>query len=123
MSVKQIQPNEKYTKPIGVPLKMYECIQLLEKLVENDMIQQDPQRTDNLIIYFSESDTQPEGWYSQNIYEVAEDLMRDFEGQKFLMKELAEKNIKMEFTNILSSPIERSWDNNKSKKDIERSAD
>ena len=120
MSVKQIQPNEKYTKPIGVPLKMYECMQLLEKLVETDMIQQDPQRKDNLIIYFSESDTQPEGWYSQNIFDVAESLMNDFEGQKFLMKELAEKNIKMEFKNILLSPVEKTWENNKHTEEIER---
>ena len=86
-----------YTKPIGKALTFYECLQLLSKLKECNMLMQDPDDPNHVLVYRKANGNNPEGWYSENIFDTAQDLLNDAEGQKFLMQELTNKNITMEF--------------------------
>lgn len=82
-----------YTKP-------YECKQLLDVFVDNDLIQRDPNNSDNVLVYRAGNSLNEEGWYSENIFEVAQDLLNDIDGQYFLRKELADRGIEIEFEGV-----------------------
>lgn len=94
---------EKYTKPKDEPLLMYECIQLLTTLVDNGIVQKDPNEPNNIAVYREADGVNPEGWYSQNLHEAANELLYDKEGQRFLLDELANRNIPMVFENWLNT--------------------
>lgn len=92
---------EHYTKPMDEPLIMYECMQLLDTLAENNIIHRDPDNPNNILVYMEADDLNPEGWYSQNLMSAAQDLLDDIEGQQLLRRELESRNIDMVFENIL----------------------
>jgi hypothetical protein len=69
-------------------LNNFNCMRLIDELANLGVIQRDPERKNNVIIYFSGDDENPEGWYSQNIWQAAEDLLHDGESQRFLINEL-----------------------------------
>lgn len=69
-------------------LNNYNCMRLIDELANQGIIQRDPERKDNVIIYFSGDDINPEGWYSQNIWTAAEDLLYDGDSQRLLINEL-----------------------------------
>lgn len=98
---------EHYTRPMDKPLVcMYECMQLLDTLIENDIIPRDPDNEDNLLRYVEDLETENglySGWVSQNIMSVATELLYDIESQNYLRGVLAERNIDMVFENILFS--------------------
>lgn len=90
-----------YIKTPEEPLtKLYECLQLLDVLADNDIVQRDPNNRNNIITYRTADELNPEGWYSQNIFTVAEELLYDIEGQQFLRNELESRGIEMQFKNI-----------------------
>lgn len=81
-------------------LTYYQCIQLLEKCVEHGVISKDPKNENNILVYRTSGVSVPEGWYSQNLMEVALDLLKDIEGQEYLLKTLVEKGIVIEFNKM-----------------------
>lgn len=86
-----------YIKSIDQPLTFYECLQLLEQLIQSKMLQQDPNNRNNVLIYREAGVSSPEGWYSENIHSVAGELMSDLPGQTFLRQALVDNGISMEF--------------------------
>ena len=47
-----------------------------------------------ILIYHAAGETDPEGWYAEDIDDAAQDLMKDRAGQRFLLHALSEKGIK-----------------------------
>lgn len=92
--------NGTYTKSIDEPLIFIECIQLLETLIENGIIQKDPNNKDNILVYRLAGTENPEGWYSENILTSASEICHDEESQQFLRKVLEEKEISLKFKKV-----------------------
>lgn len=76
-------------------LNYYQCLQLLEKCVKEKVIIGDPapERASNILIYRNKGTKQPEGWYSENIFTVASELVDDEDGQKIILAALSEMGI------------------------------
>lgn len=92
-----------YTKPLNEPLtKFYECLQLIETLLDHGLLYPDPNDNNNIMVYRNEGNGSPEGWYRENIHNVARELLHDIDGQHFLRKELEDKGIEMQYVNILA---------------------
>lgn len=89
-------------KAIRESLTFYECLQLLSKMVECGMLMRDPNDKNRVLVYRAASGFNSEGWYSENIFDTAQDLFNDIEGQKFLMQELISNKVAMK---IESMPI------------------
>lgn len=75
-------------------LDYYNCVRLLERLVELDVIQRDPENKDNILVYRDAAEIDPsdryapnwpEGWYSENLMSIASELTSDEEGQNYLL--------------------------------------
>lgn len=92
--------KEIYTKSIEEPLIFIECVQLLETLIENKIIQKDPNNKDNILVYRLAGTENPEGWYSENILTSASEIFHDEESQQFLRKLLEEKGIVLKFRKV-----------------------
>ena len=92
-----------YTKNMDEPLIYIECVQLLEKLVENGYIQKDPNNADNILVYHKAGAENPEGWYTENLMNTASDLMRDEKGQRVLREALAKDGIEMQFRDVMGA--------------------
>lgn len=97
------QNNYLYTKSMDEPLIYIECVQLLDKLVENGYIKKDPNNADNILVYHNADAENPEGWYAENLMSAAGDLMRDEEGQKILRETLAKDGIEMQFRDVMGA--------------------
>ena len=78
------------SKSTDEQLNFYQCIQLLDALVANDQIQQDPQNKQNILVYRSAGEDTPEGWYSQNLMSAASELANQPDEQKILLDRLQE---------------------------------
>ena len=65
-------------------MKFIECVNLLKECVDIGIIMTDKERPDNIIIYCEGTETNPEGWYSENIFDVASELFRDKKGQEIV---------------------------------------
>lgn len=80
-------------------MKFIECVNLLKECVDIGIIMTDKERPDNIIIYCEGTETNPEGWYSENILEVASELFRDKKGQEIVLNALNEKKEQLEKLN------------------------
>lgn len=69
-------------------LNNYNCMRLIDELANHGVIQRDPNRRDNVIVYYKGDTENPEGWYSENIWTAAEDLLLDGDSQRLLINEL-----------------------------------
>lgn len=98
---KIIPQSNKYNKSLDEPLIFIECLQLIEKLIDIGVIQRVPDGSDRIAIYRAKGIEEPEGWYSENIFTVAQELLGDIEGQQYLRGILAEKGIKKPFTKVM----------------------
>jgi hypothetical protein len=78
-----------YQKNIAEELNFIECLQLLETLINNKMLALDSNNENNVIVYWSGDEINPEGWYTKNLHDVASELLHDEEGQLYLKQELA----------------------------------
>lgn len=72
-------------------LDFYNCVRLLGKCADNELIMRDPNNKNNIIVYFGADESNPEGWYSVNIFEAAWELHANVDGQQMLMNALFEK--------------------------------
>lgn len=86
-----------YTKEKGEPLNFIECLHLLRTLEKSKIIQVDPNNKDNLLIYRKAGDSFPEGWYSENIFNIAQDLVNNADDQRFLEDVLEKRGIALTF--------------------------
>lgn len=75
------------------PYNYFNCMRLLHECVKNNILRTNPNNGDHILIYREKGKTLPEGWYSENIFDVARELMDDIEGQKLLTKELLKAGI------------------------------
>lgn len=64
------------------------CINLLDKLKELGVLHQDPNNSDNLIVYKNAGSQGPEGWYSENLMSLAHEVANDPDAQLYLKQEL-----------------------------------
>ena len=88
----------KYIKSHSKELTFYEALQMLTQMKEQGLLQSDPNLKDNVLIYRAAGDNgDPEGWYSENIFSVAEDLLNDYESQQALWRVLEEHSFEPEF--------------------------
>ncbi len=87
-----------YTKNHSEQLDFYETLQLLTQMKEQDLLHSDPERKNNILIYRAAGENgDPEGWYSENIFSVAEELKDDYESQQSLWRVLEEHSFEPSF--------------------------
>lgn len=72
-------------------LNFYNCIRLLDVAIKCDLIQRDPNIPDNILVYRKAGEEDPEGWYSENLMSIAQELQDDEEGQTEILGALEEK--------------------------------
>lgn len=83
-------------------LNFYNTLELLHCAIKHEILQQDPNNNNNILVYRLAGTESPEGWYSQNVHDVAREMFEDpkCEGQKAIMKELKGRGINPDFTDI-----------------------
>lgn len=98
----------KYTKDLNEPLIFIECLKMLEVAIDNGILQRDPNpdnepaRENHILVYRAAGDEyNPEGWYSEHIYSIAQELLEDIEGQKAIREALQERGIILEFLDVI----------------------
>lgn len=76
------QTEEDYTDEI--PLYRFDktkpfldCVNEIHEAIQKGILRLDPNDKDSILIYRSAGDENPEGWYSQSILEVAQELLED----------------------------------------------
>ncbi len=73
----------------------FQCLKLLEYLAEIGLIQRNPDIPSDIFVYCEgNGEEYPEGWYSENIYDAARELMNMPEEQKMLLETIEEKVLK-----------------------------
>lgn len=53
------------------------CCRILNKAIEDGFLQRDPNNEQNILVYKREYQNNPEGWYSENLLEVAIGLVKN----------------------------------------------
>ena len=76
----------------------FQCIKLLEACIKNGVLASDPDDANRLLVYRGAGKTAPEGWYSEPVMSVAQELLLHAEGQELLVKELEKKGVTFECT-------------------------
>lgn len=66
----------------------FQCIKLLEACIKSGVLASDPDDANRLLVYRGAGKTAPEGWYSEPVMSVAQELLLHTEGQELLVKEL-----------------------------------
>lgn len=74
-------------------MKMLNAVKLIDACIEHKIIMRDPERKDNIIVWYANDIDYPDGWYSVNILTAAGELCYNFEGQTVLISSLKEKGI------------------------------
>lgn len=69
----------------------FQCIKLLEACIKNGILASDPDDANRLLVYRGAGKTAPEGWYSEPVMSVAQELLLHTEGQELLVKELEKR--------------------------------
>ena len=52
-------------------------VEEINDLVKKGLLQVDPRNKNNILVYREKGDKNPEGWYSENIFDVASELLHD----------------------------------------------
>lgn len=76
----------------------FQCIKLLEACIKNGILASDPDDANRLLVYRGTGKTAPDGWYSEPVMSVAQELLLHTEGQELLVKELEKKGVTFECT-------------------------
>lgn len=69
---------------------------VVEELLKKGVLQYDPNNHDNMLIYYSGDDHQPEGWYSMNIMESTSDLFHNKPQMEYVLSVATEHGIDTE---------------------------
>lgn len=83
----------------------FQCIKLLEACIKNGVLASDPDAANRLLVYRGAGKTAPEGWYSEPVMMVAQELLDDHDGQQLLLKRLKEEGIEFNCGPMSSSPF------------------
>ena len=76
-------------------LEYYQCLKLLEYLVEIGLIQKNPKIPSDILVFCEgNGEEYPEGWYSENIFDAARDLVNKPDDQRILLDAIEEKGFK-----------------------------
>lgn len=68
-------------------LNFYNCLCLLGELAQKDVIPFDPTDRNRILVYREEGKDSLEGWYSENIHDATQELLRNPTDQRFLLEE------------------------------------
>lgn len=71
-------------------------VTLFEKMVEKEILVKDPKRPSNILVYMRGTNEHPEGWYSQNVFVAAEDLLSDRQSLKYVLGNAGEHGIDLD---------------------------
>lgn len=82
-------------------MNFFNCFRLLQECVKAEILCLDSQAIANdRVLIFREAgrnpEKYPEGWYSENIRDVAQELMSDEQGQALLLEQLTKRGIPFE---------------------------
>ena len=66
---------------------------VVEELLKEGVLHYDPNNHNNMLVYYSGDDSQPEGWYSANIHESVSDLFHDKKQMKYVLSVAAEHGV------------------------------
>ena len=87
-------PNiEDYTKEIkleGKRVRYIDIVEQIEAAIDQGMIHHDPDDKDSILVYRSKGTAAPEGWYSQNILDVASEMYHDQENYSSFLSAVEE---------------------------------
>ena len=73
-------------------MNFYNCLLLISDCIKADLLTVNPEDPNEIFVYcLAVDEDHPEGWYRENIHEVARKLMEDKDGQSFLLSALKEK--------------------------------
>lgn len=81
-------------------MNFYNCLRLLNECVKAGLIQLSSENSNDILVYRQAGNSSPEGWYAENIFTVAQELMLDLEGQKFLACALKDAGIEFQEENF-----------------------
>ena len=77
-------------------MRFMECVNLLSDCVNTNLVLKDPNIPENILIYRDKGTEFPGGWYSENIFTVARELMNDDKGVQTLTSALAHRKALLE---------------------------
>ena len=69
---------------------------VVEELLKKEIFHYDPNNYNNMLIYYSGDDSQPEGWYSINIHRGISDLFHDKKQMEYVLSVAEEHGIDTE---------------------------
>ena len=72
-------------------LNYINCVYLLQDAVSHGIVQRDSEIKDNVLVYRGAGPEEPEGWYSENLMSLAQELRNDPNGQKELLSAYKDK--------------------------------
>ena len=75
-----------------------DAICLINECISSNILQLAENNSNQVLVYRLQGTKNPEGWYAENIEDLAQELMYDKEGQDILKKELEKKGIQFEET-------------------------
>lgn len=71
-------------------------LNIIRELLRKGILHYDPNNSNNMIMWYSGSENQPEGWYSVNILENVSDLFNDKEQMEYVLGVAEEQGIDTE---------------------------
>lgn len=79
-------------------MTFYNTVRLLDTGLKAGVFQFDPKDKNRMLVYRTgnQETGAPEGWYSENIHEVAQELMNDENGIAVILKEYSNRGISFE---------------------------
>lgn len=71
--------HEKLNKQISKKkeIKFIKIVEELNHAIEKGILQRDPNQSNNILVYRARCESTPEGWYSENILNIASELYHD----------------------------------------------
>ena len=67
---------------------LLQWVRLLGDMTEKGILKRDPEDKNSLLVYRTAGTQNPEGWYSQNIFEAARELLNDEKSQYSMLNAL-----------------------------------
>lgn len=71
-------------------------LNIVRELLYKEVLHYDPNNRNNMIMWYSGDEEQPEGWYSVNIMENVSDLFHDKEQMEYVLSVAIEQGIDVE---------------------------
>lgn len=69
---------------------------IIDELLKTGILQYDPENHDNMLVYRSAGENNPEGWYSQNILSAVSELFQDKKQMDYVLSVAADNGIDTE---------------------------